>query len=89
MSDRLYIVTCSDSITDDITYHCEEPARLHEFGINSFTGGFSHKISNAITHTNIMLAYLERCRISKIYTNFNIRVKIITTKNLFKAILSE
>ena len=83
MSDLRYIVVCKGS-NNKLGYHSSEPEKMSEYLLESHTGGFSYRISDAIVHTNIILAHIERRRMATIYNSYTMKVKTITAKNLFK-----
>lgn len=68
------------------SYFVDEPQLLND-GSGQYAGGFDSNISSAITFDNIVLAYIDRKRLAKMYADIPAKMKVITmtTKELFRA----
>ena len=67
------------------SYYVGEPQLLNG-GSGLFGGGFDSDISKAISFDNILLAYIDRKRLEKMYADIPAKMRVITmtTKELFK-----
>ena len=88
MNGLVHIITSDRKADGDpyVSYYVSEPGLLPD-GSGQYAGGFDGNISSAITFDNIILAHLDRKRLAKIYADISakIRVKTMTTKEMFKA----
>lgn len=86
MDDLRHIVVYDNYDDDAAAYHSGEPEKLIGER-DGYCGGFSHDISDAIAHENIIIAKIACSRMAKIYNDVGGKwsVKTMTAKELFKA----